>query len=95
MGTHPRERDMVKYQTNAGIKENFVAKKRPDDFYAEVLHIQDILDGRINIEDSPISLERGLDTMMVIAAAHLSHQKKRVMHIDYSKGYTLDSIKAI
>ncbi|VAV83965.1 hypothetical protein MNBD_DELTA01-1645, partial [hydrothermal vent metagenome] len=68
-------------------------KTRPDDFRLEMEHINDILDGKVT--DSPISLERGLDTMMVIAAAYRSNIEKKVMRIDYSKGYTLEAIEAI
>lgn len=75
------------------IAKNTFPKKRPDDFKWEVEHLNQIMEGRV--KESPISLERGLDTMMVIAAAHLSHQQKRVMHIDYSKGYILGAIKAL
>lgn len=65
-------------------------KKRPDDFILELEHINEVMLG--NIEDSPISLDRGLDTMLVIAAAHLSLKKNSTMRIDYSEGYTLNSI---
>ncbi len=68
-------------------------KTRPDDFRLEMEHINDIIDGKV--KDSPISLERGLDTMMVIAAAYQANIKKKVMRIDYSKGYTLGAIEAI
>jgi hypothetical protein len=33
-----------------------------------------------------------LDTMLVIAAIHLSHRERQSIHIDYSKGYTLDAL---
>lgn len=45
-------------------------KKRPDDFFREIFHIAGLLDGTIAYEDSPIKLERGLDTMRVLSAAH-------------------------
>ncbi len=70
-----------------------IPKKRPDDFKREVEHFDAILKGRVKPHDSPVSIERGMDTMMLLAAAHLSHQQKRTMKIDYSKGYTLDAIK--
>ena len=87
------EGDLVRYGENKEVKEHFVPKKRPDDFYQETLHIKGILDGKIQAENSPISLERGLNTMLVIAAAHKSHQEKRTIEIDYSKGYTLKALK--
>jgi hypothetical protein len=86
--------DAVIWQRNTNsTNTNVLPKKRTDDFKWEVEHLSEIMEGRV--KKSPISLERGLDTMMVIAAAHLSHQQKRVMHIDYSKGYILDAIKGM
>ncbi len=48
-------------------EEKLINKTRADDFKAEIDHLADMLAG--NVASSPISLERGLDTMMVIAAA--------------------------
>lgn len=66
-------------------------KKRPDDFLIEADHIEEILAGKI--ERSPISLERGLDTMMVIAAIFKSNALKRPVEIDLSKGYDPSALK--
>lgn len=63
------------------VEEIRIEKKRPDDFYEEVLHISDLLSGRINIKDSSISFERGLDTMRVVAAAHKSRLEKKTVAI--------------
>ena len=49
-----------------------IRKKRPDEFYREIIHIDKIMRGEITGEDSPISLKRGLDTMAVLASAHKS-----------------------
>ena len=64
-------------------------KKRTDDFVGEIDHIEDVLEGK-EVE-SPISLERGLDTMMVIAAAHISNKLDRIVKINYKDGYSLES----
>jgi len=86
--------DAVMFQRKGeGVDKRILPKKRPDDFRWEVEHLNHIIEGKT--KDSPISLERGLDTMMVISAAHLSYKNKRVMYIDYSKGYILDAIKAL
>lgn len=61
-------------------------KTRPDDFVQELRHMEAALASQP--ANSPISLQRGLDTMLVIAAAHRSVQEKRAVRIDYSKGYT-------
>lgn len=60
-------------------------KRRPDDFIEELRHIDAHLDGPTNT--SPMSLERGLETMMVIAAAHQSDRERRRIKIDYSRGW--------
>ncbi|MFH1820689.1 MAG: Gfo/Idh/MocA family oxidoreductase [Candidatus Nealsonbacteria bacterium] len=88
------EGDAVLHRKSEGeIEKELVKKKRPDDFHRETLHIQDILDGKVKVEDSPISLWRGLDTMMVIAAAHKSYKEERTVTIDYTQGYNLSALK--
>jgi predicted dehydrogenase len=72
--------------------ESKVAKSRPDDFIEELRHIERALAS--DPAASPISLMRGLDTMLVVAAAHLSHQTGRRVSIDYSRGYTAEALSA-
>jgi predicted dehydrogenase len=72
------------------VKE-MIDKKRPDDFKNEIEHIAQILHGR-SPDDSPIALERGLETMLVVAAAHRSHQTRRAVKIDYSAGYRQEAL---
>ncbi len=67
-----------------------VAKTRADEFKAEIQHIEDILSGKIS--DSPISLQRGMETMVVIAAAFQSSHNNRVVQIDWNTGYNLDAL---
>lgn len=84
--------DRVSWKTGAQDVEVFdVEKTRPQDFIMELTHIKDVLEGKI--QTSPISLERGLDTMLVVAAAHLSAAHKRTVRIDYSQGYTPAALK--
>lgn len=73
--------------------EQKVSKTRPDDFIEELRHIENAL--ATDPKKSSISLTRGLDTMLVVSAAHLSHQTGRRVRIDYSKGYTPDALSAI
>lgn len=68
-----------------------IPKKRPDDFKCEADHIEELLAGKV--KESPISLARGLDTMMVIAAIFKSHELRRPVEIDWSKGYVPTAIK--
>ncbi|WP_457940341.1 Gfo/Idh/MocA family protein [Mesorhizobium sp. 10J20-29] len=79
-------KDKVAFGTMDGATEEIlIDKSRPDDFIAEIDHLADVMAG--NLQISPISLERGLDTMMVIAAVYRSHQLGRRVQIDWSRGY--------
>lgn len=82
--------DAVIAGNGEGATETLFAKTRADDFKAEIAHFQDVLSGKAT--NSPITLERGLDTMMVIAAALRSHQSGRRVRIDWKKGYTPDAL---
>jgi predicted dehydrogenase len=75
----------------SSVRKELIPKKRPDDFIGEIDHLQDILEGKTY--ESPISLKKGLDTMMVIAAAHSSNKLGRTVRIDYDEGYNLNAIK--
>ena len=44
-------------------------------------------------KNSPLSIDKGLDTMMVIAAAHKSAQRKRTIFIDTVNQYKKSSLK--
>lgn len=67
-------------------------KTRPDDFAGEIEEV-----GRVvaagSAAGSPIAIERGLDTMLVIAAAYRSHAKRRAMAIHYEEGYGPKAIR--
>lgn len=65
-------------------------KKRPDDFIAELRHIEACLESG---NRSPLDLENGLDVMLLIAAAHKSEQEKCRISIDYAQGYNLNALK--
>jgi predicted dehydrogenase len=83
--------DAVIWGEGETVNEDLIAKTRADDFKAEVAHLEEVLAGRAT--NSPIALDRGLDTMMVIAAAFKSHQAGRRVTIDWSRGYTLDALR--
>lgn len=70
--------------------ETLIEKTRPDDFIAEIDHLEAVMAGEI--AHSPISLERGLDTMMVIAAAFRSNELGRRVRIDWNRGYVPEAI---
>jgi predicted dehydrogenase len=67
-----------------------IEKTRPQDFIRELLHIEQALTSKSL--PAAISIERGLDTMLTIAAMHLSHRERRSVTIDYAKGYTPDAL---
>lgn len=72
-------------------KVQLFEKTRSDDFIAEVDHLEQVLTGTVT--ESPISLQRGLETMMVIAAAFKSAEEKRDISIDWSFGYRPEALQ--
>ena len=87
-----KNEDSLRYWDGYGeVNEEIILKTRPDDFKCEIDHLELILNGK-DI-DSPISLERGLETMMVLAAAHVSNSHKKTVKINYEAGYCLDAIR--
>lgn len=73
------------------VEKHRFPKIRPDDFIQELRHIEHAL-----CDDpaaSPIYVERGLETMLVIAAAHKSSREGRTVCVDYSAGYTTAALR--
>ncbi len=84
--------DMVASGDGSGPPEQvMLTKTRPDDFIAEIDHLAGIIDGRIS--SSAISLQRGLETMMVICAAFQSHAAGRRVKINWDRGYRPEAIE--
>jgi predicted dehydrogenase len=75
-------------KSGAETQQTGFTKKRPDDFAGEIDHIDRLLSGADAPVESPIYLDRGLETMLVVAASHMSARAKRPVHIDYTKGWT-------
>jgi predicted dehydrogenase len=75
-------------------QKEMIDKTRPDDFKGEIDHIEQILNGA-TIDNSPIAIERGLDTMLVIAAAHLSNQQRKTVRINYKAGYCREALEVL
>lgn len=85
--------DAVRYgYMNEEVIEKKIQKTRPDDFKGEIDFIEAIMKGE-SPAYLPISLENGLDTMLVIAAAHMSSQYKKTVRINYSAGYGPKSLE--
>ncbi len=90
------ERGYLEWQVNADPDHDLVrlvehgrperaqrlAKTRPDDFRGEIAHLGALLDDASL--SSPLSLEAGLDTMRVIAAAITAARDGRVARVDYA-----------
>lgn len=68
-----------------------IEKTRADDFKVEIAHLAKVLGGATS--SSPIALERGLDTMMVIAAGFKSHETGRRVTIDWPVGYRPEALR--
>jgi predicted dehydrogenase len=66
------EGDLVRTGRGAVVEEKIFAKKRPDDFYREMLHISDILSGKVNGKNSPLCIDSGVEVMGVLGRAYAS-----------------------
>jgi len=83
--------DLVRWECGGNLEESQLFKKtRPDDFITELKHIEATLNDPQ--QNTIISLECGLETMLVVAAAHISNREGRRVYIDYSKGYSVDAL---
>ena len=72
---YSKEADAVLQFSEEGLlSEELFPKSRCDDFIWELQHIANCV--KINSQSSPISLERGLNTMLCIIAAHRSALEK-------------------
>jgi predicted dehydrogenase len=84
-----KNQDAIVYGTSGGTTDRReFDKTRPDDFRYEIDHIERLLLGLDRPEDSPLHLNRGLETMLLIAAAHRSAATRQPVRIDYSRGWT-------
>jgi predicted dehydrogenase len=88
------EEDIVRLlRPGKGDDVKIIRKKRPDDFIDELKHLQSQWEQPAR--PSPISLDQGLDTMLVIAAAHRSEAVQGRIRIDYSAGYVPEALKSV
>jgi len=84
-------RDVVRTDGAAATEETF-AKTRPQDFIEELGHLEDALSSGAA---SPIDLGRGLESMLVIAAAHQSALRGRTIAIDYGAGCRYEALSPV
>ncbi len=86
--------DGVQWKIGKGEQQTKLFEKtRPDDFILELKHIKAVLEG----DDSRdiLLLERGLETMLVVSAAHLSAETKRSIRIDYEAGWSTNALHVV
>ena len=72
-------------------KRRVIEKTRADDFIQELRHLAEATNSG-EAEQSPIALERGLETMLAIAAVHRAAQCGAAVRINYDNGYTTDAL---
>lgn len=85
--------DVVAVIPAKGEEELFsFPKTRPDDFICEMHHLDKVMTGEI--ADSPTSLARGLDTMLVVAAGYESGRTRQTHYIDYDAGYSGSALRS-
>lgn len=66
--------DLLRYQMAGGeIIEKVFPKKRPDDFYREVMHYKDLLEGKTAFAESPLAYDRGLEVMHILHDAYFKN----------------------
>jgi predicted dehydrogenase len=85
-------KDAVVFSKGGEPKVEVFTKTRPDDFIRELSHIAVAMNDDANA--SPLAIERGLDTMMVVAAAHHSTQTRRTVEIDWNQGYSTRALNS-
>jgi predicted dehydrogenase len=88
-GHSPEGDAVIVHRPGKAPEVETVAKKRPDDFIQELSHVASRLQ---TPAPSPISLERGLDTALLVAAAHKSEAERRRIRIDWSRGYLPEAL---
>ncbi len=76
----------------AETQSRIIEKTRPDDFIEELKHLEAVLEGRESRE--VIHLQQGLETMLVVSAAHRSAREGRSIRIDYGAGCTPEALRA-
>lgn len=83
--------DAVFVGDGKGQSDEFLFEKtRPDDFIQELRHVEAALAG--DAAASGLAVGRGLDTMLVVAAAHKSVEERRSISIDYEAGYGVQAL---
>ena len=86
--------DKVEWKRGDSEAQSLVVEKtRPDDFIQELRHIEICLQGN----DAPelISLDRGMETMLVVAAVHRSASECRTIRINHDAAWTPAALEIV
>jgi len=67
-----------------------IEKTRPDDFIDELKHIEKYMDD--TSLTSPLDLDRALDTILIVAAAHSGHAAGKRVAIKPNASYSIDDL---
>lgn len=90
---HSPDADTVRVVRPGAAEEiHVISKRRADDFIDELRYVQSELEGSGKGVD--IGLEVGLETMLVLAAAHRSQRERCRVEIDYGKGYRPEALRS-
>ena len=84
--------DALIHGDSEGHETQLFGKTRPDDFKGMIDQIDGLLSGELESSQAMSTLQDGLETMLVIAAAFESHTSGRSISIDYSKGYSKSAL---
>lgn len=91
-GAKPNTDCVILANDEGEISTTDFRKTRADDFIEELDHIEAML-ALGETAKSPIAIERGLDSMLVIAACHKSSKEGRTVQIDYERGYVESAVR--
>ncbi len=76
--------DEVLIQPKIGDGKKIVIQKtRTEEFLKEAEHIADLISGAVQYKDSPIRFEHGIETALILDAAHRSNAQGNRISIDY------------
>jgi predicted dehydrogenase len=89
-GFSPEGDAVLLHRPGAPPETRVFPKKRPDDFIEELSHIAQCVK---SAAPSPLGLARGLDSAVVIAAAHASERDGRRVTLDWNAGPCLEALR--
>jgi predicted dehydrogenase len=89
-GFSPEGDAVLLHRAGTPLETRVFPKKRPDDFIEELSHVAQCVK---EVAPSPLGLARGLDSAVVIAAAHASERDGRRVTLDWDAGPRLEALR--